>query len=38
MRAEADYEFVLRYVPREQNKEADMLANRGIETREPLPL
>jgi ribonuclease HI len=38
MRAEAGYEFVLRYVPREQNKEADMLANRGIETREPLPL
>lgn len=38
MRAAADYEFVLRYVPREQNKDADMLANRGIETREPLPV
>jgi ribonuclease HI len=38
LRTEADYEFVLRYVPREQNKDADMLANRGIETREPLPL
>jgi ribonuclease HI len=37
LRKAATYEFVLRYVPREQNKEADMLANRGIETREPLP-
>ncbi len=36
LRAEAPYEFVLRYVPREQNRDADALANRGIETREPV--
>jgi ribonuclease HI len=36
LRAEAPYEFILRYVPREQNRDADALANRGIETREPL--
>ena len=37
LRKAAPYEFVLRYVPREQNKEADALANRGIESKEPLP-
>ena len=37
LRKAAPYEFVLRYVPREQNKDADALANRGIESREPLP-
>ena len=37
LRKAAPYEFVLRYVPRGQNKDADMLANRGIESREPLP-
>jgi ribonuclease HI len=37
LRKAATFEFVLRYVPREQNKDADMLANRGIESREPLP-
>jgi len=35
LRAEAPYEFLLRHVPREQNREADALANRGIEAREP---
>jgi len=34
LRAAAPYEFLLRHVPREQNKEADALANRGIELRE----
>ena len=37
LRKAAPYEFVLRYVPREQNKDADALANRGIESRESLP-
>ncbi len=32
----APFEFVLRYVPRENNSEADRLANRGIESREPV--
>ncbi len=36
LRTEAPYEFVLRYVPREQNRDADALANRGIDTREPV--
>lgn len=36
LRTAAPYEFVLRYVPREQNREADKLANRGIETRMPV--
>ena len=35
LRAEAPYEFLLRHGPREQNREADALANRGIEAREP---
>jgi len=35
LRKKAPYEFVLRYVPREQNRDADALANRGIDTREP---
>jgi ribonuclease HI len=34
LRTEAPYEFLLRHVPREQNREADALANRGIEARE----
>ncbi len=37
LRKAALYELIVRYVPREQNKEADALANRGIESREPLP-
>lgn len=38
LRAAAPFEFVLRYVPREENREADMLANRGIDAREPVAL
>ena len=33
LRDDLSFPFELRYVPREQNKEADTLANRGIDSR-----
>ena len=33
---EAPYEFELKYVPREENREADRLANLGIDTKKPV--
>lgn len=35
---EAPFAFELRHVPREQNREADELANQGIDSRVPLAL
>jgi ribonuclease HI len=36
MLADAPYAFEIRHVPREENKEADRLANRGIDTKKRL--
>jgi ribonuclease HI len=34
----AAFQFTIRHVPREQNKEADKLANLGIDTKTPIQL
>jgi ribonuclease HI len=36
--AAASFQFEIKHVPREKNREADHLANRGIDTKQALPV